>query len=773
MSVCTNRWGFNLDKRKTSTLILVAVLVHTCTASITEKDVIDKSKQSEETTLNSKDFENAPSKEEDLKRIGIKVPDDPTMGSKNEGDILMPKLKEKVFLDERTGLGRNAIRQSYRKWPNNEIPYTLSTQYGSYSRSVIAKAMNEYHTKTCVKFVPRDTKKHRDYVYIHPDDGCYSLVGRVGGRQPLSLDSGCIQTGTIVHELMHTVGFFHEQSRYDRDQFIEIVWPNVINGADDQFEKYGTNVIDQFNEPYDYSSIMHYGPYAFSANGKRTILARRNGANKMGQRVQFSEIDLRKINRLYQCDSQSMIKKPPRPQLPVQVSTTTITPITISTTTISEISTAAPTITLSVKPTPTSVKKQPSVTELSHNTETLITERNNNLSKKDDKSETNTQVPITVSHPKSRQFMLFRVPRRFRKKSVTLSSNQTDAASRFTAVGAKTKAPHLVRPRQSQQQLPLSRRPQPIQQQNLQPQSKPQPKMRPPPSPVKRPHESASTKIGDAPSGQCRCLATAISTLKSAIRFARSRVGRVRRIAQPRLSVHCVDKSAACSRIHQTSCESPLTQLLCPRVCGACSDTTFPADFNIDPAHQKPTFFPPPIFAQLASSQQIGGPEVGLNPTEAINPASPFNPQTGHTFGHQFNRPQNQFENQPVNPRFENRPAHISPNDQPIFPINSQEPEIDLGSALAFRTRHRAEGRNVNPNQQKANSNNKDDNSKTKSQESNISGSQAPNENPDITFKLDRNVLCFDVSEAEICAHVAEVQLCAVRLDCARTCGLC
>lgn len=89
----------------------------------------------------------------------------------------------------------------------------MSTQYGGYARSVIAKAMQEYHDKTCIKFVPRDPIQHRDYIYIHPDAGCYSLVGRTGGRQPVSLDSGCIQTGTIVHELMHAVGFFHEQSR--------------------------------------------------------------------------------------------------------------------------------------------------------------------------------------------------------------------------------------------------------------------------------------------------------------------------------------------------------------------------------------------------------------------------------------------------------------------------------------------------------------------------------------------------------------------------------
>uniref|UniRef100_A0A915CNY6 Metalloendopeptidase n=1 Tax=Ditylenchus dipsaci TaxID=166011 RepID=A0A915CNY6_9BILA len=255
-------------------------------SGLTTNDIVDRREESRETALSPMDFLSAPDKEVDLRELGIDVADDPTLGNKTEGDIAIPNIKK--FMDQQTsGLARNSIRQQYRKWPNNEIPYALSSQYGAYARSVIAKAMNEYHTKTCIRFVARDSRRHADYVYIHPDDGCYSLVGRVGGRQPLSLDSGCIQVGTIVHELMHSVGFFHEQSRYDRDAYIDILWPNVVNGADDQFEKYGVSVINQLNEPYDYSSIMHYGPRA--------------GAQKMGQRIQFSDIDLRKISKLYNC----------------------------------------------------------------------------------------------------------------------------------------------------------------------------------------------------------------------------------------------------------------------------------------------------------------------------------------------------------------------------------------------------------------------------------------------------------------------------------------
>ena len=237
--------------------------------------------------------------DEDLSHLNIDTKTDPVSEGKLEGDIAgIDDIH--AFMDRSNQRGRNAIRSKWRRWPNGEIPYVLSSRYGRYSRKIIARAMSEYAKKTCIKFVPRD--EQRDYIYIYPDDGCYSLVGRTGGRQPVSLDAGCIQTGTVIHELMHTVGFFHEQSRNDRDEYIQIVWDNVLRGASDQFDKYSLRTISHLDEPYDYSSIMHYGPYAFTRNGRRTVVPKKSGGRKMGQREGFSRIDLRKINKLYHCE---------------------------------------------------------------------------------------------------------------------------------------------------------------------------------------------------------------------------------------------------------------------------------------------------------------------------------------------------------------------------------------------------------------------------------------------------------------------------------------
>ncbi|KAJ8004408.1 hypothetical protein DPEC_G00135400 [Dallia pectoralis] len=128
---------------------------------------------------------------------------------------------------------------------------------------------------------------------------CWSFLGRTEGPQPLSLQSpGCMWSGIASHEFMHALGFVHEQSRSDRDRYVTIVWDNIIQGQEHNFKKYPTN---NLNTIYDYSSVMHYGRFAFSEDGGPTIIPKPDPWIPIGQREGPSRLDIHKINLLYEC----------------------------------------------------------------------------------------------------------------------------------------------------------------------------------------------------------------------------------------------------------------------------------------------------------------------------------------------------------------------------------------------------------------------------------------------------------------------------------------
>ncbi|XP_012555856.2 uncharacterized protein LOC101239439 isoform X1 [Hydra vulgaris] len=165
-------------------------------------------------------------------------------------------------------------------------------------RKVVRAAINDFHDFTRVRFVPYNDQL--DYLYFEPTKGCYSKIGKVGGEQPISIGDGCRWKGTVVHLIMHALGFLHETARMDRDESIEINYANMDPKMAVNFRKYDS-VGQKLHQLYDYSSIMHYWPLAFSNNKLATIIPLKSSVKQddIGQRYGFSTGDIRRINEAY------------------------------------------------------------------------------------------------------------------------------------------------------------------------------------------------------------------------------------------------------------------------------------------------------------------------------------------------------------------------------------------------------------------------------------------------------------------------------------------
>ncbi|GMT24128.1 hypothetical protein PFISCL1PPCAC_15425 [Pristionchus fissidentatus] len=239
-----------------------------------------------------------------------------------QGDILLTKYVPytrivynlALILSEQLDLVTSKKSSRYRRqaqknsryplnlWKNGPIPYSFDSKFPLNRVEKVRAAIEFWQNNTCIRF--KENGVGRDRIRFIAGNGCWSMIGKTGGEQQVSIGYGCDWMGTIAHELEHAFGVWHTQARYDRGYYVAVNAWNIQKYQLHNFDTQSDKNSDNLQIPYEFGSVMHYFENDFAIDRSKPTLVTRTGYERFQNSMSNylpSFYDIKLINTYYKC----------------------------------------------------------------------------------------------------------------------------------------------------------------------------------------------------------------------------------------------------------------------------------------------------------------------------------------------------------------------------------------------------------------------------------------------------------------------------------------
>ncbi|CEF59844.2 Astacin-like metalloendopeptidase, partial [Strongyloides ratti] len=195
---------------------------------------------------------------------------------------------------------RDILLDRLKSWNVSGIQYYVIPPV---NETNVAKAIEYIENNTCIKFIKMNDIFYKKQGLIFKNDTtCSSSIGLVNSNKPqnITLSKNCYKTvGYILHEIGHALGLIHEQSRRDRDYYVEINRDNILIPNRKNFDKFVLNRYKNFSTQYDYNALMHYAQNSFAINTKIPVIKSKlheEHDRAMGNRKKMTFNEIKQLN---------------------------------------------------------------------------------------------------------------------------------------------------------------------------------------------------------------------------------------------------------------------------------------------------------------------------------------------------------------------------------------------------------------------------------------------------------------------------------------------